>query len=335
MGNKPVVFSGIQPTGGFHIGNYIGALNNWNQMQDDYACIYSVVDLHSLTVRTEPARLTATIREAAAMLLALGIDPKRSVLFAQSEVRQHAELCWILCCYTQFGELSRMTQFKDKSSANSENINAGLFAYPVLMAADILLYDASFVPIGEDQRQHLEICRDIAGRFNGIYGAVFTVPEGFYPKIGARVMSLQDPVAKMSKSDPNDNSKVMLTDSDDIIIRKFKRAVTDSGSEIRRGEGKEGVSNLIAIYSAMTGKSPDAVEAQFSGRGYGDFKLAVGEAVVSVVAPLRNEYERILLDRAYLDGVLKDGAGRASEIAERTFKRVKEKMGLDIYGKKN
>ena len=331
MEKKPVVFSGIQPTGGFQIGNYIGALSNWNQMQDDYDCIYSVVDLHSLTVRNEPARLRTTIREAAAMLLALGIDPKRSVLFAQSEVRQHSELCWILCCYTQFGELSRMTQFKEKSTANVENINAGLFTYPVLMAADILLYNASFVPIGDDQRQHLEISRDIAGRFNGIYGDIFTVPEGFYPKVGARIMSLQDPSAKMSKSDPNESSKVMLTDSDDDIIKKFKRAVTDSGNEIKRGEGKAGITNLITIYSAMTKKNPDEVEEEFCGRGYGEFKLAVGEAVVSVLSPLKKEYERILSDRGYLDSVLKGGALQASEIAEQTLARVKEKIGLDIY----
>ena len=328
---KKIVFSGIQPTGGFHLGNYIGALKNWNRMQDDYDCIYSVVDLHSLTVRSDPARLKEMIREASAMLLALGIDPKRSILFVQGQVRQHAELCWILSCYTQFGELSRMTQFKDKSSANPENINAGLFTYPALMAADILLYDTSLVPIGDDQRQHVELSRDVAGRFNGIYGGVFTMPEGFFPKVGARIMSLQQPLVKMSKSDPNENAKIMLTDSDGMIIKKFKRAVTDSGSEIRAGEGKEGIANLMTIYSALTGKSMDEVEKEFEGKGYGEFKTTVGETVVSVLSPLRTEYERILTDRAYLDGILKDGAERACERAERMLSKVKEKIGINIY----
>ena len=335
MDNKPVVFSGIQPTGGFQLGNYIGALKNWKQIQDDlsgeYDCIYSVVDLHSLTVRSDPAQLRRAIREASAMLLALGIDPKRSILFAQSKVRQHAELCWILSCYTQFGELSRMTQFKDKSAANPENVNAGLFTYPVLMAADILLYNASLVPIGDDQRQHLELSRDIAVRFNGVYGDLFAVPEGYFPKVGARIMSLQDPSSKMSKSDSNNNAKIMLDDADDVVIRKFKRAVTDSGSEVRRGEGKEGVTNLIIIYSVMTGKSIGDIEAEFEGRGYGAFKTAVGEAVVSVLSPLRGEYERILEDTAYLDAVLKDGQERASEKAELMLRKVKERIGLDIY----
>lgn len=331
MEKKPIVFSGIQPTGGFQLGNYIGALKNWNAMQDEYDCIYSVVDLHSLTVRNEPAVLRAKIREASAMLLALGIDPARSVLFVQSGVGQHAELSWILSCYTQFGELSRMTQFKDKSKRNPENINAGLFSYPVLMAADILLYGSDFVPIGDDQRQHLELSRDIANRFNGIYGDTFTVPEGYYPKVGARIMSLQEPAVKMSKSDPNDNAKIMMTDSDDAIRRKFKRAVTDSGGEVRRGEGKEGIMNLMDIYSAVTGKSADEIEREFDGRGYGDFKTAVGEAVVSVVSPIRGEYERILNEKEYLFGALRNGAERASVLAERMLKKVGKKIGLDIY----
>ena len=331
MENKRIVFSGIQPTGGFQLGNYIGALKNWNQMQDEYDCIYSVVDLHSLTVRSDPESLRVKIREASAMLLALGIDPKRSILFVQGQVRQHAELSWILSCYTQFGELSRMTQFKEKAAASPENVNAGLFTYPVLMASDILLYDTALVPIGDDQRQHLELSRDIVNRFNGIYGEIFTLPEGFYPKVGARIMSLQQPTVKMSKSDPNENAKIMLTDGDDLIMKKFKRAVTDSGSEIRRGEGKEGVVNLMTICSALTGKTLDEIETQFDGKGYGEFKTAVGETVVSVIAPLRAEYERILADRAYLDGVLKDGAERASERAEKMLVRVKEKIGLDVY----
>ena len=326
--NKPRVFSGIQPTGGFTLGNYIGAVRNWDKLQNDYDCVYSVVDLHSLTVRSDPAVLRRQIRESAAMLLACGVDPKRSILFIQGDVSAHAELSWILSCYTQFGELSRMTQFKDKSQKHPENINAGLFTYPVLMAADILLYGTNLVPIGNDQKQHLEICRDIAIRFNGFYGDVFIVPEGYFPKVGGRVMSLQQPDAKMSKSDENDNAKIMLTDTSDVIIRKFKRAITDSGSEVRAADDKPGIVNLMSIYSALSGKSFDDIEREFIGRGYGDFKLAVGECVASALGPIQAEYRRILADNEYLDTTLEQGAKQAEYIAEKTMRKVRRKVGI-------
>lgn len=326
---KPRVFSGIQPTGGFTLGNYIGAVRNWNYMQDEFDCVYSVVNLHSLTVRNEPAALRRQTREAAAMLLAYGVDPARSVLFVQADVPAHTELSWLLSCYTQFGELSRMTQFKEKGRVHPENVNAGLFNYPVLMAADILLYDSSFVPIGDDQKQHLEICRDIATRFNGIYGDTFVLPEGYYPKVGARIMSLQQPAAKMSKSDENENARVMLTDDRDTILRKFRRAVTDSGSEVRAGEGKAGIVNLMSIYSALTGKSFAGIEREFEGRGYGDFKLAVGETVADALEPARKKYNDYTADRAYVDGVLKEGAEKAAAIANKVLARAARKVGLN------
>lgn len=326
--DKKRVFSGIQPTGGFTLGNYIGAVRNWPLLQDEYDCIYCVVDLHALTVRHDPADFRRKTLEACAMLLACGIDPERSLLYIQSHVSAHSRLAWILDCYTQFGELSRMTQFKDKSQKHPENINAGLFTYPSLMAADILLYNTALVPIGEDQRQHLEITRDIAERFNGLYGDVFTIPEGFTPKVGARVMSLQDPTSKMSKSDTNENAKVMLTDDPDTIVRKFKRAVTDSGSEVRAAEDKAGVTNLMSIYGALTGKSFAEIENEFAGRGYGDFKLAVGETVADSLRPIQSEYKRILSDRAYLEGVLSESAQKAARIADRTLAKVSRKVGL-------
>jgi tryptophanyl-tRNA synthetase len=279
-------------------------------------------------VRHDPAALRRQIRESAAMLLACGVDPKRSVVFIQGDVPAHSELGWILSCYTQFGELSRMTQFKDKSQKSPENVNAGLFTYPVLMAADILLYGAALVPIGDDQKQHLELSRDIALRFNGLYGDVFVVPDGYYPKVGGRVMSLQQPGAKMSKSDPNDNAKIMLTDTSDAIIRKFRRAVTDSGSEVRAGGDKPGIVNLMSIYSALSGRGFDEIEREFDGKGYGDFKLAVGECAAAALRPLQDEYRRLLADREYLSSVLKDGAERASIIAARTLRRVRRRIGL-------
>ncbi|MEG1944980.1 MAG: tryptophan--tRNA ligase [Oscillospiraceae bacterium] len=327
--SRPRVFSGIQPTGGFTLGNYLGAVRNWGALQDDYDCIYCVVDLHSLTIRREPAELRRQIKEAAAMLIACGVDPKRSILYIQGDVHEHAELSWILSCYTQFGELSRMTQFKDKSEKHPENINGGLFTYPVLMAADILLYNTNLVPIGADQKQHLEIARDIALRFNGIYGDVFTIPEGYFPKVGARVMSLQQPDAKMSKSDENVNAKIMLTDSSDDIIRKFKRAVTDSESEVRASENKPGVLNLMTIYSALTSKSFGDIESEFDGRGYGDFKLAVGESVADTLRPIQEEYRRLVSDNQYLEEILSDGAERAGFIAKRTLQKVRKKVGLE------
>ena len=326
---KDIVFSGIQPTGGFTLGNYLGAIRQWGKLQDDYNCIYSVVDLHSLTVRQDPATLRRQIRESAAMLLACGVDPERAILFIQGDVHQHAELSWLLSCYTQFGELSRMTQFKDKSQKHPENVNGGLFTYPILMAADILLYQTALVPIGADQKQHLELARDIADRFNGIYGDVFTKPEGYFPKVAARVMSLQEPTAKMSKSDTNENAKVMLTDDGDAIIRKFKRAVTDSGSEVRAADDKPGITNLMSIYSAITGKDYAAIEREFEGKGYGDFKLAVGETVRDELAPLQARYREYLADKQQLNDILAEGAARAGSIAQRTLRKVRRKVGLE------
>ncbi len=325
---KKIAFSGIQPTGGFTLGNYIGALRNWKKLQQDMNCIYCVVDLHSITVRNDPKELRQKIKEATAMLIAAGIDPKQSIIFEQSHVSQHAELAWILSCYTQFGELSRMTQFKDKSQRHPENINAGLFTYPILMASDILLYNADYVPIGNDQKQHLELSRDVAIRFNGIYGDTFVVPEGYFPTVGGRVMSLQDPTSKMSKSDSNVNARIMMSDSDDVIMKKFKRAVTDSESVVRAGEGKEGIENLMSIYSSITGKSFSEIELEFEGQGYGAFKTAVGETVVSALSPIRNEFQKVLADESYINEILKTGSEKASVVASRTLKQVYEVLGF-------
>ncbi len=327
--SKKRVFSGIQPTGGFTLGNYLGAVRQWGTLQDEYDCIYSVVDLHSITVRQDPQTLRRQIRESAALLLACGVDPERSILFIQGDVHQHAELSWILGCYTQFGELSRMTQFKDKSQKHPENVNGGLFTYPVLMAADILLYQTDLVPIGADQKQHLELARNIAERFNGIYGQTFVVPDGYFPKVAARVMSLQDPTSKMSKSDENTNAKIMLLDDGDLIIRKFKRAVTDSGSEIKASDDKPGVTNLMSIYSACTGKSFEDIEREFDGKGYGDFKTAVGETVRDMLKPIQDRYALFLSDKEQLNAILKNGAERASALAARTLSKTRRKVGLD------
>ena len=300
------ILSGIQPTGTPTLGNYIGAVRNWALLQSDYDCLYMVADLHSLTVRQVPADLRRRTRELAALLLAVGIDPKEHVLFVQSHVPAHTELAWVLACNTQFGELSRMTQFKDKSAKHPDNVNGGLFTYPVLMAADILIYNADLVPVGQDQTQHLEIARDIAGRFNGIYGDTFTLPEGYVPAAGAKIMSLAEPTKKMSKSDTNINSFILMTDDKDAIVRKFKRAVTDSDGVVRFDrETKPGVSNLMCIYSTFTGKSNDEIAAEFEGKGYGDFKLAVAEVTADALAPVQTEYARILADKAYVDEVLK------------------------------
>ena len=327
--NKKRVFSGIQPTGGFTLGNYLGAVRNWGVLQDEYDCIYSVVDLHSITVRQDPATLRRQIRESAALLLACGVDPERSILFIQGDVHQHAELSWILGCYTQFGELSRMTQFKDKSQKHPENVNGGLFTYPVLMAADILLYQTDLVPIGADQKQHLELARNIAERFNGVYGQTFVVPDGYFPKVAARVMSLQDPTAKMSKSDENTNAKIMLLDDPDLIVKKFRRAVTDSGSEIRAAEDKPGVTNLMSIYSACTGKTFVEIEREFDGKGYGDFKTAVGETVRDMLRPIQERYAVYLSDKEQLNSILKSGAEKASYLASKTLAKARRKIGLD------
>ena len=325
---KKVIFSGVQPSGVLTIGNYLGAIKNWVGLTDDYDCIYCAVDMHAITVRQDPAELRKRTRELLAIYIAAGIDPEKCTLFVQSHVPAHAELSWILGCYTQFGELSRMTQFKDKSSKHADNINSGLFTYPVLMASDILLYQADLVPVGQDQRQHIELTRDIATRFNGIYGDVFTVPEGFIPPSGAKIMSLQDPTKKMSKSDTNVNSFVTLMDSRDDIVRKFKRAVTDSDTSVRFAEGKDGINNLMNIYSCFTGKSHAEIEKEFEGRGYGDFKLAVGEVVADGLAPLQARFSQIINDKAYLEEVMKNGARAASYRAEKTIRKVAKKVGF-------
>ncbi len=324
---KKTVFSGIQPSGQFTLGNYIGAIRNWTKMEDEFDCYYSVVNMHALTVRQNPAQLRENTYRAFASLLAAGLDPDKSVLFTQSHVKQHSELSWILSCYTMFGELGRMTQFKDKSARNADNINAGLFTYPVLMAADILLYQTSLVPVGQDQKQHVELARDIAGRFNQVYSDTFTLPEPYIPPMGAKIMSLSEPEKKMSKSDANLNSIVFILDKPDDIIRKFKRAVTDSRTDIVRGEGRDGINNLISIYSIASGISPEAVERMFEGKGYGDFKLACGEAVVELLRPFRENVERLMESKDYLDELMKKGAGKAARTAERTMEKVRRKIG--------
>ena len=330
--NKKIIFSGIQPSGLITLGNYLGAVKNWGKLADDYHCYYSVVDLHAITVRQDPAQLRSRCKETMALLLACGLDPEKNVMFLQSQVSAHAELAWVLNCYTMFGELSRMTQFKDKSTRYADNINAGLFTYPVLMAADILLYQTDLVPVGEDQKQHLELARDIAQRFNGVYGQpenpVFKVPEGYISKVGARIMSLQEPTKKMSKSDTNANACVAVLDSPDDIMRKFKRAVTDSDARVCYAEGKDGVNNLMTIYSAVTGKTMDEITAEFDGKGYGDFKMAVAEAVIEELRPIREKYNEILKDKQYLDDVFRMGAERAAKSAYRTLNKVYRKVGF-------
>lgn len=325
---RKVSFSGIQPSGNITLGNYMGALRNWPSYQDEYDCIYCVVDEHAITVRQDPAALRHHAMELFAQLIATGIDPERSTLFVQSQVPAHAELAWVLNCYTMFGELSRMTQFKEKSASHADNINAGLFTYPALMAADILLYQTDIVPVGEDQRQHVELTRDIALRFNGIHGDVFTLPEAVIPKVGARVMSLAEPGKKMSKSAENENSYVLVMDTPETILRKFKRAVTDSEACVRKSPEKPGVSNLIDIYCAATGESVEAVERRFEGRGYGDFKPAVGEAVVELLRPVREETERLMADKGELERLYRLGAQKASAAAARTLTKVHKKLGF-------
>ena len=328
---KKVIFSAIQPSGTITLGNYVGALRNWVGLQDDYDCIFALADLHTITVRQDPAKFRKNALEAYALLLACGIDLDKSLFFIQSHVHTHAELAWLLNCYTQFGELSRMTQFKDKSQKHADNVNVGLFAYPSLMAADILAYQADMVPVGLDQKQHLELTRNIAERFNGIYGQTFKVPDPYIPKVGAKIMSLQDPTRKMSKSDENVNSYVALLDKPDDIMRKFKRAITDSDTErcVRFDrENKPGVSNLMSIYSAVTGRSFEAIEAEFDGKGYGAFKPVVGEAVVEMLRPIQEETRRLLSDKAYLESVYRAGAEKASYVAEKTLRKVYKKVGF-------
>ena len=325
---KKRVLSCIQPSGMLTLGNYLGALKNWLAMQDEFDCTYAVADLHAITVRQDPAKLRAQIYSTCALLLALGLDPQKSTLFVQSHVAEHTALSWLLSCNTQFGEMSRMTQFKDKSAKHADNVNVGLFSYPVLMAADILLYHPDFVPVGADQKQHLEIARDIATRFNHIYGDVFTIPEPYIPKTGARVMSLQDPTKKMSKSDENLNSWVAILDDRDTIIRKFKRAVTDSEACVRLSEDKPGVSNLINIYSAVTGKTVAEIEREFEGKGYGDFKLAVGETVADELAPIKARYEDIIKDKDELVRIFREGDERAERVARKTYFKAMKKVGF-------
>lgn len=326
---KKIVLSAIQPTGTPTLGNYLGALKNWKDMSEgDYNCLYAVADLHSLTIRPEPADLRRRTLEMYAILLALGIDPEKNIVFIQSHVPQHAQLSWLLSCCTQFGEASRMTQFKDKSEKHPENVNVGLFTYPILMAADILLYQTDFVPIGEDQKQHLEIARDIAERFNTVYGNTFKLPEPFIGKVGARVKSLQDPTQKMSKSDPNPKGYISMLDDDNTIVKKIKSAVTDSEAKVRYAEGKDGINNLMGIYSCCTGKTFDDIEKEFDGKGYGDFKGAVAEAVVEELRPFKSEFNRLMSDKAYLTKCAEIGAQRAGRLAQRTLSKAMKKTGL-------
>lgn len=325
---KKVLFSGMQATGNLTLGNYLGALKNWVTLSDEYECFYSVVDMHSITIRQDPATLRKRARNLMALYIAAGLDPEKNCIYYQSHVSGHAELAWILNCFTYMGELNRMTQFKDKAAKHADNINAGLFTYPVLMAADILLYQADVVPVGIDQMQHLELTRNLAERFNNIYGDVFTIPEAYIGKVGAKIMSLQDPSRKMSKSDENPNGSIYLMDDPDTIMRKCKRAVTDSEACIRYSDEQPGVKNLISIYSACTGKTPEEAVKEFDGKGYGDFKVAVGESVVSVLKPLQDEFARVSKDKAYLDSVIKNNAEKASYYATKTLRKVQRKVGF-------
>ena len=328
---KKRMLSGIKPSGDLTLGSYLGAIKNWAERSEEYDCFYFMADLHAITVRQNPADLRRRTLEQLAQYIACGLDPEKNTLFIQSHVRQHAELGWVLNCYTMFGELSRMTQFKDKSAKNADNINGGLFTDPSLMAADILLYQPDYVPVGEDQKQHVELCHTIARRFNGVYGDVFKLPEPFVPKVGARVMSLTNPSAKMSKSENEDTGRVLVMDTPETIMRQFKRAITDSDTENcvhYDKENKPGVSNLMTIYSACTGKSFQEIEAEFAGCGYGKFKPAVGEAVVETLRPIREEATRIMKDKAYLEQVYRDGAEKAGYVAEKTLRKVYKKVGF-------
>lgn len=325
---KKVLFSGMQATGTLTLGNYLGALKNWVTLSDEYECFYSVVDLHSITVRQNPAELRKRARNLLTLYIAAGLDPEKNCIYYQSHVSGHTELSWILNCFTYMGELNRMTQFKDKAAKHADNINAGLFTYPVLMAADILLYQADVVPVGKDQLQHLEITRDIAQRFNAIYGDVFTIPEPYLGKAGTSIKSLQDPAKKMSKSDENANASVYLMDDADTIIRKFKRAVTDSEGAVRYRDEQPGIRNLIDIYCACTGKTPEETEKEFDGKGYGDFKMAVGEAVVGVLTPLQERFQELVQDKAYIDGIIKANAEKANYYALKTLRKVQKKVGF-------
>ena len=327
MNEKKRILSGIQPSGDLTLGSYMGAIKNWVALQHEYDCFFCIVDMHAITVRQDPATLRRRSLAQLSQYIACGLDPQKNVLFIQSHVHQHAELSWVLGCFTQFGELSRMTQFKDKSKKHADNITAGLFTYPVLMAADILLYQADLVPVGQDQKQHVELCRDIANRFNGLYSDTFTLPEPFIPKMGTRIMSLDDPTSKMSKSDPD--GCVFLMDKPEDIMRKFKRAVTDCEAAVKFDQvNKPGISNLLSIYCTATGKNIEEAEAEFADQGYGVFKPAVGESVVELLRPIREEADRLMGDKAYLESIYKEGAQKASYVAEKTLRKVYKKVGF-------
>ncbi|HIU01679.1 MAG TPA: tryptophan--tRNA ligase [Candidatus Onthocola gallistercoris] len=330
LDGKKTLFSGMQATGNLTLGNYLGALKNWVSLNEEYQCFFSVVDMHSITVRQDPAELRRRARQLLTIYIAAGLDPEKNCIYYQSHVSGHAELSWILSCFTYMGELNRMTQFKDKAAKHADNINAGLFTYPVLMAADILLYQADVVPVGNDQRQHLELTRDIAIRFNNIYGDVFTIPEAYYGKHAARIMSLQDPSKKMSKSDENPNGSIYLLDDPDTIMRKFKRAVTDSGKEIIYSEDKPGIRNLLDIYTSMTGWSVEDAVREFEGKGYGEFKMAVGEAVVEGLRPLQERYAQLSKDKDYIDKIIKENAEKAGYFASKTLRKVQKKVGFPV-----
>lgn len=328
IGDQKILFSGMQATGNLTLGNYLGALKNWVNLADEYTTFFSVVDMHSITVRQDPAELRRRARALLTLYIAAGLDPEKNCIYYQSHVSGHAELAWILNCFTYMGELNRMTQFKDKAAKHADNINAGLFTYPVLMAADILLYQADVVPVGKDQLQHLEITRDIAQRFNAVYGDVFTIPEPYMGKAGAKIMSLQDPAKKMSKSDENPNASIYLMDDKDTILRKFKRAVTDSEAQVRYREEQPGIRNLIDIYGVCTKKTPQEVEREFDGKGYGEFKAAVGEAVAAELAPLQARVAELSKDKAYIDSVIKNNAEKADYYAAKTLRKVQKKIGF-------
>lgn len=328
INDQKICFSGVQPSGNLTIGNYLGAIGNFSAYSEKYKCFYCVVDNHAITVRQNPADLRRRTYETLALYMACGLDPDKNTLYVQSHVPAHTDLAWILNCFTMFGELSRMTQFKDKSAKHSDNVNAGLFTYPVLMASDILLYQTDVVPVGIDQKQHLELARDVAERFNQIYPNTFTVPEPMISKSGMKIMSLSEPTKKMSKSDENANAVVYILDDKDTIIRKFKRAVTDSDTCVRYADGKDGINNLMTIYSCFTKKSFEEIEREFAGRGYGDFKLAVGEACADALAPVRDEFSKLIADKAYLEEQMKKGADEASYYARKTISKVKRKLGF-------
>lgn len=328
LDGKKSLFSGMQATGTLTLGNYLGALKNWVELEEEYECFYCVVDMHSITIRQDPAELRKRARALLTLYIAAGLNPEKNCIYYQSHVSAHAELAWILNCFTYMGELNRMTQFKDKAAKHADNINAGLYTYPVLMAADILLFQSDVVPVGNDQKQHLEITRDIAARFNSIYGDVFTIPEPYIGKVGARIMSLQEPDKKMSKSDENANATIYLMDDKDTIIRKFKRAVTDSENEIRYSDNKPGIKNLIDIYSSVTGKSIEEIEKEFSSVGYGDFKIAVGESVADMLQPLQERFGQLQKDKNYIDGIIKANADKANHYAVKTLRKVQKKVGF-------